>query len=108
MVVHLGEVIGTMSGALQPHVMPDRKYIVVHLGEVIDTVSGALQSKPNATQRKWLMAPSVGEWVAAIVDTEMRGVSPDALASGLKLLVDRAARGGIYPADGGGLAAIPG
>ena len=70
------------------HVMSESEYMVVYLDEMIDTVDYALQSKLEATQRKWL-----GEKVAAIVGTEMRGVSPDVLgevATSLKLLVRRA------------------
>ena len=43
-------------------------------------------------QVKWAEARNVGEKVAAIVGTDMRRVSPDALceiATGLKLLVKR-------------------
>jgi hypothetical protein len=67
--------------------------MVVYLDEMVDTVDYALQSEPEAAQRKWLEARNMGEKVAAIVGTEMRGVSPDALgevAAGLKLLVRRA------------------
>ena len=52
--------------------------MVVYLDEMIDTVDCALQSEPEAAQRKWLRAQNVGEKVAAIVGTEVRGVSPDA------------------------------
>ena len=62
---------------------------------MVDTVDYALQSEPElkAAQRKLLGARNMGEKVAAIIGTEMRGVSPDALgevAAGLKLLVRRA------------------
>ena len=59
---------------------------------MIDTVDSALRSEPETVQVKWMEARNVGEKVAAIVGTEMRGVSPDALcevATGLKLLVRR-------------------
>ena len=78
------------------HVMSECGYMVTYLDEMIDTVSGAMQSEPEVAQRKWLTAPSVGERVAAITGTEMRGVSPDALdevASSPKLLVVRAEKG---------------
>ena len=67
--------------------------MVVYLDEIIDTIDYALQSEPEATQRKWLRAHNMSEKVAAIVGTEMRGVSPGALgevATSLKLLVRRA------------------
>ena len=70
--------------------------MVTYLDKMIDTVSGALQSEPETAQRKWLIAPNVGERVAAIIGTEMRGVSPDALdevASSLKLIVARMEKG---------------
>ena len=81
--------------------MSECEYVVAYLDEMIDTVSGALQSEPEAAQRKWLMAPNVGERVTAIIGTEMRGVSPDALArlarwrrrAGLKLMVARMEKG---------------
>ena len=71
--------------------MSECEYMVVYLDEMVDTVDYALQSETEAAQRKWLRAQNMGEKVAAIVGTEMRGVSPDALvATGLKLLVRRA------------------
>ena len=60
---------------------------------MIDTVDYALHSEPEAAQSKWMEARNVGEKVTAIVGTEMRGVSPDALgevATSLKLLVRQA------------------
>ena len=59
------------------HVMSECEYMVVYLDEMIDTVDCALQSGAEAAQRKWLRAQNVGEKVAAIVGTEVRGVSPD-------------------------------
>ena len=67
--------------------------MVVYLDEMIDTVDYALQTEPEAAQEKWLRAQNVGEKVAAIVGTEMRGISPGALgevAMSLKLLVRKA------------------
>ena len=61
------------------HVMSECEYMVVYLDEMIDTVDYALQSEPEAAQRKWLRARNMGEEVAAIIGTEVRGVSPDAL-----------------------------
>ena len=74
------------------HVMSECEYVVVYLDEMIDTVDYALQSEPEAAQRKWLGARNVGE-KAAIVGTEVRGVSPDLfgeVATSLKLLVRKA------------------
>ena len=56
---------------------------------MVDTVDSALQTEQKAAQRKWLRARSMREKVAAILGTEMRGVSADALgevATSLKLL----------------------
>ena len=67
-------------------------YMVTYLDEMIDTVGSALRSEPEYEQVKWAEARNVGEKVAAIVGTDMRRVSPDALceiATGLKLLVKR-------------------
>ena len=75
------------------HVISECEYMVVYMDEMIDTVDYALQSEPEAAQGKWLRAQNVGGKVAAIVGTEVRGVSPDALgevAASLKLLVRRA------------------
>ena len=57
--------------------MSECEYIimVVYLDEMIDTVDYALQSEPEVAQEKWLGARNVGEKVAAIVGTEMRGIS---------------------------------
>ena len=66
--------------------------------EMVDTIDFALQSEPEAAQKKWLEARDMGEEVAAIVGTEMRGVSPDALgevAAGLRLLVRRAEKAAL-------------
>ena len=66
--------------------------MVDDLDEMIGTVGCALQSEPKTVQMKWVEARNVGEKVAAIVGTDMRGVSPDGLsevATGLKLLVRR-------------------
>ena len=74
------------------HVMSECEYVVEHLDEMIATVGCALRSEPESAQVKWLGARNVGERVAAIIGTEMRGVSPDGLgevATGLKLLVRR-------------------
>jgi len=67
--------------------------MVTYLDEMIDTVGSALRSEPETVQVRWMEARNVGEKVAAIVGTDMRRVSPDALcevATGLKLLVRRA------------------
>ena len=75
------------------HVMSECEYMLDYLLEMVATVDSALQTEPEAAQRKWLRAHSMREKVAAIVSTEMRGVSPDALgevAASLKLLVRRA------------------
>ena len=58
-----------------------------------DHDNSALPTEPEAAQRKWLRAHTTRAKVAAIVGTEMRGVSPDTLgevAASLKLLVRRA------------------
>ena len=73
--------------------MSECEYMVVYLDEMTNTVDDALQSEPEAAQRKWLMAQNVGGRVAAIVGTEMRGVSPDALG--------RVGRGGVEPEAAG-------
>ena len=68
-------------------------YVVVYLDEMIATEDYALCSEIEAAQSRWMAARNVEEKVVAIVGTEKRGVSPDALsevASALKLLVRRA------------------
>ena len=42
-------------------------------------MGSALRSEPETVQVKWAEARSVGEKVAAIVGTDMRRVSPDAM-----------------------------
>ena len=51
--------------------MSECEYMVDYLDEMVDTVDYALQSETGATKRKWLRAQNM----AAIVGTEMRGVS---------------------------------
>ena len=75
------------------HVMSECEYMVDYLFEMVDTINCALQTEPEGAQRRWLRAHSMREKVAAIMSTEMRGVSPGALgevAASLKLLVRRA------------------
>jgi hypothetical protein len=75
------------------HVISECDYMVTYLDEMIDTVGSALRSEPETVQVRRMEARNVGEKVAAIVGTDMRRVSPDALcevATGLKLLVRRA------------------
>ena len=75
------------------HVMSECEYMVVCLDEMVDTMDCALSSELEAAQSKWMAAQNVGEKVAAIVNTETRGVSPDAIggvATSLKLLVRQA------------------
>jgi hypothetical protein len=67
-------------------------YTLTHLDEMIDTVSSALRSEPETVQVKWAEARNIEEKVAAIVGTDMRKISPDAVcevAASLKLLVRR-------------------
>ena len=70
--------------------------MVEHMDEMKVTVGAALQSEPDeAAQRKWLIATSMGERVAAIISVDMRRVSPevtDIVAPGLKLMVSRMER----------------
>ena len=61
------------------HVVSECEYMVVYLDEMIDIVDYASRSEPKAAQREWLGARDVGEEVAAIVDTEVPGISPNAL-----------------------------
>ena len=78
------------------HVVSECDYMVTYLDEMVDTVDtvdSALRSESGIVRVKWMEARNMGEKVAAVVGTDMRRVSPDALsevATGLKLLVRRA------------------
>ena len=75
------------------HVMSECEYMLDYLLKMFETVNSALQTEPEAAQRKWLRAHTMGEKVAATVGTEMGEVSPDTLgevAAILKLLIRRA------------------
>ena len=57
---------------------------------MIITVGEALQFEAETAQQRWLSASSMSEKVTAIIGTEMRGVSPEALeemSSSLKTMV---------------------
>ena len=61
------------------HVLANCEYMWDCIDGMIATVNGALQSEPDETQQRWLMAHSVGDKVAAVVNMEVKRVSPDAL-----------------------------
>jgi hypothetical protein len=55
------------------------EYTLDCLDDMHNTVSGILQSEGESVQQRWLMAQNMGEAVAALVNMDVRAVTPDAL-----------------------------
>ena len=54
-------------------------YMTDWLDDLHSTVSGILQSEGESVQQRWLMARNMEEAVAALVNMDVRAVTPDAL-----------------------------
>ena len=55
------------------------EYMLDWLDDMHGTISGILQSEGESVQQRWLMAQNVEESVAALVNMDVRAVTPNAL-----------------------------
>ena len=55
------------------------EYMLNWLDDMHGTISGTLQSEGESVQQRWLMAQNMEEAVAALVNMDVRAVTPDAL-----------------------------